>query len=404
MTRPIYYRRRPLGTAPDFEVGYWGVVTDPDGQRRDLAAERDRKVEDLRDEIAFVDSLPRGRLLDVGCGLGHLLSAVDPGWERHGVELSAYAADKARAHGTIFHGTLREARYPDGWFDAITLYHVVEHMTEPEAELREIRRVLRPGGHLVVGTPDFDSALARRFGERFRLLHDVTHVSLFSTESLRRLLEDLGFSVDRVEHPFFDTRYFSRESLERLFDTSRTSPPFHGNIVTIYARRPERSAESEALAVAGRALWNTAALDAGALDAARALAARTSRLGGALWIAGDDADARAAHALIDGLRAMPVTGDELPEGAGPDDLLLAVGADAPRALLADARALGLATVVITTDADVEADADVVVGVPAAGARAAALAARLLVDLIVEVAAPAAPAPRPGASAHEGAPA
>ena len=170
MPRSIYYTRREAPEGTGFEEGYWGVVKDPDGKVRDLAYERDKKVEDLACELAFVNKLPPGRLLDVGCGLGHLLSGVDPRWERHGIEISEYAAEKATAHGVIFHGDLESANYPDRFFDVVTLYHVIEHMEDPERELREIKRVLKPGGWFIVGTPNFDSACARRFGDKFHLL------------------------------------------------------------------------------------------------------------------------------------------------------------------------------------------------------------------------------------------
>ena len=187
-----YFTRREPTAPADFEEGYWGVATDPDGNRRNLADERDKKLEDLKDELAHINALPPGRILDVGCGLGHLLSGVDPLWERHGVEISAYAAERAQEWGTIWHGNLASANYPAAHFDVVTLYHVIEHMTDPYAEMLEIDRVLRPSGHLIIGTPDFDSACARRFGPRYRMLHDPTHISLFSATSLRRIAFVLG--------------------------------------------------------------------------------------------------------------------------------------------------------------------------------------------------------------------
>jgi len=184
MPRTSYYTRREAQNPSEFEEGYWGVVKDPDGNVRDLSKERDKKVEDLKAELAFINAQPAGRILDVGCGLGHLLSGVSAEWERHGVEISEYAAERAAAHGAIVNGDLQSACYPDHWFDVVTLYHVIEHMEDPVAELREIRRVLKPGGWLIAGTPNFDSACARRYGDRFRMLHDKTHISLFSAESL----------------------------------------------------------------------------------------------------------------------------------------------------------------------------------------------------------------------------
>ena len=96
---------------------------------------------------------------------------------------------------------------------------------------------MKTNGHLVIAAPNFDSGVARRFGENFRFLHDKTHISLFSDFSLRQLLEDNGFIVNRMEYPFFDTKYFTKENLMRLFDTSKVSPPFYGSVMTLYARK-----------------------------------------------------------------------------------------------------------------------------------------------------------------------
>lgn len=232
-----YFIRRDPVRPPDYEGAYWGVITDPDGRTRDRAREREQHLDDIRQELAFLHALPGGRLLDVGCGLGFLLSALDARWERHGVEVSRYAGERAAEHARVHVGTLERAAYPAEHFDCVVLHHVIEHVDDPVSLIREARRVMRPGGWLVLGTPDFDCAAARRFGPRFRLLHDPTHVSLFTNESMHRFLRDHGFEIRRVEYPFFETRHFTRENLERLFDTAATSPAFYGSFMTFYARR-----------------------------------------------------------------------------------------------------------------------------------------------------------------------
>ena len=377
MPRSIYYTRREPPAGSEFEEGYWGVVKDPDGNVRDLSRERDKKVEDLACELAFVNKLPPGRLLDVGCGLGHLLSGVDPSWQRHGIEISEYAAEKAAAYGEIHHGDLESAGYPDRFFDVVTLYHVIEHMEDPERELREIKRVLKPGGWLIAGTPNFDSACARRFGDNFRLLNDATHISLFSAESLRRLLEDNGFSVDWEDYPFFDTRYFTRENLERLFDTTKMSPPFYGNIMTLYARLPDRSASADALALSGRAAWRLANDAAVELDRIERLVHRAVSRGGTLFVHGDSASRHVGILRAAGKTSMEVT-SKLPDSASGADILLAVGFEPPpRGLVMDARRRGVSIIGLGGEG-VEAEADVAITVPSADARCM----RITHDLII----------------------
>ncbi len=231
-----YFRvKDPAGAKNDYEEAYWGRVVDPDGVERDRTKEQGKRVRECAEEIDYINALKPGRILDVGCGLGFLLSAVNDEWEKHGVEISSVAAKEAKKAGTIFCGTLEEAAYEPDSFDAVVLYHVIEHMEDPIKQLKEVRRILKPYGKLIVGTPDFECGLAKRFGDNFRLLHDKTHRSLFTTTGLLKLLADLFFEVERISYPFFDTEHFTEANLLRLFDTDKISPPFYGNIFTCYA-------------------------------------------------------------------------------------------------------------------------------------------------------------------------
>jgi len=69
------------------------------------------------------------------------------------------------------------------------------------------------------------------------MLNDKTHCSLFSDFSLCELLKDFGFQIDRVEYPFFNTEYFTKENFDRMFDVDKVSPAFYGNIMSIYATK-----------------------------------------------------------------------------------------------------------------------------------------------------------------------
>ncbi len=220
-----------------YDLRYWKNIIDPDGKHRDKTKEREKRIASCREELDYINSLTPGKVLDVGCGLGFLLSGIDNKWEKHGVEISEFGANYAKKYGKILCGVLQAAEYESDSFDVILIYHVIEHMKNPISELKEIKRILKPGGKLIVGTPDFDCGLAKRFGYNFRLLKDLTHISLFDTFRLYRLLTDLFFEVEKVSYPFFDTEYFTKENLLRLFDTSKISPPFYGNFVTFYVHK-----------------------------------------------------------------------------------------------------------------------------------------------------------------------
>lgn len=237
-----YYVRRPAPTDVDFEQAYWGVITDPDGTVRDRRTERERSLEDTAEEISMIESFPGKRILDVGCGLGFLLSGLSDRWEKHGLELSKFAVDFARREYGVdaVQETLAEmiARGGVEPFDVVVLYHVIEHVNDPVGLMKDIASVLRPGGRLVLGTPDFDGEMARRYGRRYRMLNDKTHVSLFTQESMYRMLRDLGWSIERVSHPYFQTRYFTEANLLKVRDANAdVSPAWPGNLMTFYCTR-----------------------------------------------------------------------------------------------------------------------------------------------------------------------
>jgi len=237
-----YFGRRPSTVAPAFGESDWKAATDPDGLCRDRTLERAQHLDDLRHELGFVNNLTPGRVLDIGCGLGFFLSGIDESWEKYGIEMSDFAISHACEWGRVVKGPIEDACYPAASFDVVVMHHVIEHIEDPDQTIAEVRRILRPGGHLVLGTPDFDSACARRFGPRYRLLHDQTHVSLFSNESLHRLLRDHGFLIEYVDYPFFDTRHFNEENLVRMLDSEGVSPPFYGSFMTFYCRKPKGGA------------------------------------------------------------------------------------------------------------------------------------------------------------------
>jgi CMP-N-acetylneuraminic acid synthetase/2-polyprenyl-3-methyl-5-hydroxy-6-metoxy-1,4-benzoquinol methylase len=230
-----YYQQRKPEQPVSYEKGYWGKTKDPDGNQRNKLEERSQFIEDANEVIKYINEQPPGKILDIGCGFGFLLSAVNNNWDKHGTEISYYAANIASNYANIFTGELEDTDYLPESFDVIVLYHVIEHLVDPVRYIKKIYSLIKIGGKLIIATPDFSCITAQRFKEKFRLLHDNTHISLFSTESLINLIEDYGFEKEHISYPYFETRHFTVENLERLFDTSKVSPPFYGNIIHLYA-------------------------------------------------------------------------------------------------------------------------------------------------------------------------
>jgi len=145
---------------------------------------------------------PGARVLDLGCGRGFVLAALaGRGFEAHGVERSAAAAQGADPRAQVrIATTLAAAGYPSGHFDAVLIWHVLEHLREPGPALVEVHRVLRPGGRLVVAVPNFSSWQARWAGPAWFHLDPPRHLHHFSLAALRGLVERCGFAIGSEHH------------------------------------------------------------------------------------------------------------------------------------------------------------------------------------------------------------
>ncbi|MGH7165383.1 MAG: class I SAM-dependent methyltransferase [Nitrospiraceae bacterium] len=151
---------------------------------------------------------PGGTLLDVGCGAGTYLSRVrELGWEVVGVELSPQAAQAAReAYGVAVHvGTLEEVKFPDGSFAVVTMTHLIEHVPDPLALLRECYRILQPGGRLIVTTPNLSGVGSRLFKSAWLDLDPPRHLWLFAPDTLRQCVERAGFEIERTRSRAYHT-------------------------------------------------------------------------------------------------------------------------------------------------------------------------------------------------------
>jgi 2-polyprenyl-3-methyl-5-hydroxy-6-metoxy-1,4-benzoquinol methylase len=148
----------------------------------------------------FLHDLNPGKLLDVGCGDGTLLHRMhNLGWSATGVDFDAKAIENAKArYGskvTVLHSNLFNARFPDVFFDAVTMSHVIEHVPDPVALLIEARRILKVGGRLVITTPNIRSYGHEKFRDCWWGLDSPRHLQIFSLQALQKCARKAGFDA-----------------------------------------------------------------------------------------------------------------------------------------------------------------------------------------------------------------
>jgi 2-polyprenyl-3-methyl-5-hydroxy-6-metoxy-1,4-benzoquinol methylase len=170
-----------------------------------------------------------GRLLEVGCGSGRFLDRMRrAGWAVQGTDIDPVVAARIRRRYAIDIdvGELQSLRYAADSFDAVALSQVIEHVYDPRQVLAECRRVLRPGGRLVLATPNARSVAHRRYGRSWRGLEPPRHLHIFTAQALARCATDAGLRVQRLQ-----TLSAESAGIYRASDALRAaeSPPAGGS-------------------------------------------------------------------------------------------------------------------------------------------------------------------------------
>lgn len=144
---------------------------------------------------------PLGKLLDVGCGGGRFLNRMKKrGWQVEGIDFDEQATQRVASRYQIktYVGDLTQCALPDNSFDAITMSQTIEHLYDPLTTLRESLRILKPGGILIMTTPNVDSIGVHEFGQFWRGWEAPRHLHLFSVDSLQRITQGAGFEITQA--------------------------------------------------------------------------------------------------------------------------------------------------------------------------------------------------------------
>jgi SAM-dependent methyltransferase len=146
------------------------------------------------------------RRLEVGAGLGGFTrAALERGWKVDATEISRSALERlGELPARTFGGSIEEARYPEGSFDLVVALEVLEHIPDPLPHLLELSRVTRPGGLLLLTTPNFNGLSRRLVGYRWRVVC-AEHLGYFSVTTLQEALSRAGYRGADVRTRSLDT-------------------------------------------------------------------------------------------------------------------------------------------------------------------------------------------------------
>jgi 2-polyprenyl-3-methyl-5-hydroxy-6-metoxy-1,4-benzoquinol methylase len=187
---------------------YWRSTSPKTLGYHDYRADEELYLKTFRRRLGFAlaNGPQAGAALDVGCAAGFCMAALrELGFEAHGVEISETIARHAIDHfnfDTVHVGTLADAPFAAGSFELITMWDVIEHVVDPRELLATARRLLKPGGLLVIETQDINSHFARALGPRWHHYKHAEHIYHFTPSTLRTLIEDAGFRVEKLTHRY----------------------------------------------------------------------------------------------------------------------------------------------------------------------------------------------------------
>lgn len=198
----------------------------------------------LKKKIRLLDeqlSGAKGDLLDIGCGTGEFLNACQlAGWQVTGIEPSTSARAAAIQNYKLkVLDELALTRLPENGYLAISLWHVLEHVPDLQERMQTLKRLLKPGGVLVIAVPNRQSGDARHYKEHWAAYDVPRHLWHFRPSDIRSLANQNGFTVDQILPMVFDAYYVSM-----LSEKYKTGTP---NYLTAIWRawQSNRNAETE---------------------------------------------------------------------------------------------------------------------------------------------------------------
>jgi 2-polyprenyl-3-methyl-5-hydroxy-6-metoxy-1,4-benzoquinol methylase len=164
----------------------------------------------LKNKLNLINncSFTKGNLLDIGAGTGDfLLTAKQNGWSTIGVEPSEKAKGIAIGKGIQFTDSTEELE--SNSFDVITMWHVLEHVPNLENQIRELKRLVKPNGTIIIAVPNFKSYDANYYGKFWAAFDIPIHFWHFSKTAIKLLFDKEDIKLEKVLPMKFDSFYVS---------------------------------------------------------------------------------------------------------------------------------------------------------------------------------------------------
>lgn len=180
-----------------------------------------------------------GSLMDIGAGTGDFVKyAQDGGWEAYGVEPNETARERAHRKGVAVYSRISVQQ--EAVYDAITMWHVLEHLPDLDDQIREISKTLKPGGVLILAVPNYKSLDARHYKSAWAAYDVPRHVWHFSKTSIKTIFARHGYKLDSIRPLWLDAFYISW--LSEINKKNKLAPVAAGfvgmasNLVGIFSR------------------------------------------------------------------------------------------------------------------------------------------------------------------------
>ncbi|MDP4220581.1 MAG: class I SAM-dependent methyltransferase [Bacteroidota bacterium] len=142
-----------------------------------------------------------GSVLDIGCNTGEFLFCLGEGYQKSGIEIADVPASMAESKGiTVYRKILEDCHFRDESFDIVTLYALIEHLSDPRALMQEISRILKKGGLAVIMTGDRKSMKTKLLGKNWHMYIPPLHQFFFCRKALTMVAGE--FSLKEKYHFF----------------------------------------------------------------------------------------------------------------------------------------------------------------------------------------------------------